>query len=85
MLILSLDFVGRTVEHGTVLNCSVAEIKYVSAQDSSCGAPSETASAAKGCMTQDAFSRAGLHCLSSERAERPGRLSPTLGGSGGPF
>ena len=54
------------MEHGTVLNYSVGETKYVSAQDSSCGAPSETASAAKACMTQDAFSRAGLHCLSSE-------------------
>ena len=48
---------GRTVEHGTVLNCSVGETKYVSAQDSSCGAPSETASAAKAYMTQDAQDR----------------------------
>lgn len=72
------------MEHGTVLNCSVAETKYVGAQDSSYGAPSETASAAKGCMTQDAFSRAGLRCLSRERAERPGPLSQTLGDSGGP-
>lgn len=46
--------------------------------------PLQTASAAKGCMTQDAFSRVGLHCLSSERAERPGHLSQALGDSGGP-